>query len=95
MTNAPAPAATVEKIGNRYVVFGVIAVIAASRVDEKYDRVFRTKAEAERAAARLDRQNAEAIAYLAERRAARLEEARGYLARRASRKVASEQLSFF
>lgn len=89
-----APATTVEKIGNRFVVSGVIAVIAARRVDEEYSRVFRTKTEAERAAARLDQQNAEALAYLAERRAARLEDAAAYLTRRAARPV-STQLNLF
>lgn len=92
MTNAPL--ASVEKIENRYVVTGVIAVIAERRVDEEYSRVFRTRREAEVAAKRLDQQNAEAIEYLAEVRAARLAAVKSYLAARAARGDTG-QLSLF
>lgn len=78
--------ATVTKIANnRFVVEGVIAVIAEKVVNEPFANVYRTRREAEIAAERSDRINAEALAYVAEIREARAAAAANYRAARAAR----------
>ena len=86
---------TVTKIEARvFQVTGTIAVIAGKVVNEPFERCFRSRHEAEIVAERTDRQNAEALAYVAEVRAARRAAVEEYLAKRAER-PASRQLSLF
>lgn len=85
----------VTKVDARlFQVSGVHAVIAGKIVNEPFERFFRTRREAEIAAERTDRINADGLAYVAEVRAAREQEAREYLARRAAR-PANQQMDLF
>jgi len=86
--------ATIEKIGNRYVLTFTIAVAAEKIVNETATEVHATRKAAERSLAKWDRINAESLAWLADVRAARVAAAKDYLASRAARSV-STQLSFF
>ena len=90
MTNA-----TITKIANnRFLVDGVIAVIAEKIVNEPFATVYRTRREAEIAAERSNRINAEALAYVAEIRAARIKAANDYIAARDAR-PANTQMDMF
>jgi hypothetical protein len=77
---------TVTKIApRRFLVEGVIAVIAGRIENEAYARVFTTLRAAELDAAELNRINSGALAGLAEVRADRLARAEAYTLERATR----------
>jgi hypothetical protein len=77
---------TVTKVGKVYLVEGEYSV-GSRGAKERYARVFRTKKEADSAAARWTRSEKIAAQYLSEIRARRVQAALAYLAKRAERKA--------
>lgn len=73
-----------------WVVRGAILCSERAGRSEAVEIAFRTRAEAEREAAKIDRINADSREWLAMRRAMRLQNARAYLAKRAARNGAEQ-----
>ena len=84
--------ATVTKLAaNRFAVEGVIAVMGGRIVNEEYCRVHTTRNAAEADAAKLNRQNAEALAELAAYTEARRADVVSRLAARNDRRAAATE----
>jgi hypothetical protein len=75
----------IEKVGNYWVVTGVWNVIAGKLVNEPYQKVCKTKKQAEHAAYSLDKGNECGLEYYRERQAARMRKVSRYMAIRAER----------
>lgn len=83
----------IKKVGKVWVISGKYAVVAGKIVNEPFETVYRTEHEATYYARKIDENNVENLAYVAEVEAARRREVAAYLAKREARRSTEIQLS--